>query len=380
MNPRATSTLRRGRVEYLDSFRGLACLMVYFHHTGASVSLGGAPLLGYHGVHLFFVLSGYLLAGKFIPALMGMETASSTGSFVMRRLRRIYPPHLICLAVFVALRFASHTNVPDLQNILLRAGLVFNYSDYYDYFAINPGFWSLAVEMQFYLLLPWAAWLLMRALGAGKARALSFGLLFVGVGILSRGFGRAHFMQHFDAHAVAQVRFKWVTSHLDLFGVGILLRVLEEGLLPRGFHLTRGSAAMGLIFGTALLAVESLWTQRCGEWQSSSDLCFTVLGPTLACVGFAILLGSCRAIHRSKESRAFTWAGLVGVGQISYSALFVSPGSALCLQPPLQAGVLGTFVDCDDMDHRVLLFAGDDFRGVARLSVDREAVPSSEKG
>lgn len=325
MDPSSTSTpAATGRVEYLDVYRGLASLLIFFYHTGVNLSLFGVPFPGYNGVHLFFVLSGYLMAGKFLPALLGTNPPPGLRDYLSRRFLRIYPPYFVCLLLFVALRVFSGTNPPDWQNILLRAGLVFNYVDHYDYFAINNGLWTLAIEIQFYLLLPLIAWLCLRCLRPRQSRALMFAVSFLVVGILSRAF-ESSFIDHTGANAIAVIRFKWVTSHLDLFGAGILLKVVEEFLARRPFSLTRLGATGGMLAGATVLALVALWTRAAGHWQDSPDLFFVSLGPTVTCLAFALLLGVTGA-SPLRESRLFRSALLVWVGQVSYSMYLYHPG------------------------------------------------------
>ena len=57
------------RRPYLDSFRALACLLVFFYHAALNLQAGKIVFFGYNGVHLFFVLSGYLLGRKLLEKL-----------------------------------------------------------------------------------------------------------------------------------------------------------------------------------------------------------------------------------------------------------------------------------------------------------------------
>jgi peptidoglycan/LPS O-acetylase OafA/YrhL len=307
----------KGRLAYLDSYRGAACLMVYLYHTAVNITFFGVPFYGHNGVLLFFVLSGYLMSGKFLPALLGHEPLSGVGNYVLSRVSRIYPPYLIALAVFVVLRVVTGTNVPTWQNVLLRMGLIFNYFDRYDYFAINASFWSLAIEMQFYFILPLVVWLTMRCSRAGRSRAVGFACIFLVVGIASRAF-ETSYVDHGNPHAIAQIRIKWASSHLDLFGAGILLRVIEHWIHSGKLLVGWAGGIVGIISGVSILAITALWTSRAGHWQDSKSLLFTALGPTLTCFGFAMLLGA-TGLSPLAGSRLFHWPGLVWLGQISYS-------------------------------------------------------------
>ena len=77
----------------LDMWRGVACLMVFAFHTGASFRWPPLAFYGNSGVHLFFVLSGYLIFQPFLKSMGGSKPMPSIGRFYARRFLRIYPPY-----------------------------------------------------------------------------------------------------------------------------------------------------------------------------------------------------------------------------------------------------------------------------------------------
>jgi peptidoglycan/LPS O-acetylase OafA/YrhL len=81
----------------IDGLRGLAALAVVMHH------LRVIPV-GHYAVMLFFVISGYCIAAAVTAA---RRSAMSFGSFMWRRLRRIYPPYFFAVAFFVLTRAAK---------------------------------------------------------------------------------------------------------------------------------------------------------------------------------------------------------------------------------------------------------------------------------
>jgi peptidoglycan/LPS O-acetylase OafA/YrhL len=98
------------RYQSLDLWRGVACLMiVVFHATSWGVSrLGGPPesvaewtlvvtSKFYVGVTLFFVISGYCITASALRP----SSARGVADFVMRRLRRIFPPYWVALGLTV---------------------------------------------------------------------------------------------------------------------------------------------------------------------------------------------------------------------------------------------------------------------------------------
>ena len=157
----------------LDGVRGLAILAVLLCHgiPGAANAkglvqgaVGAVAQMGWLGVDLFFVLSGFLITGILL------ETTPDScyfRSFYLRRALRILPVYyglLLILALFtVPLRIHWHRTeayfVLYMQNYLTDNRLTLTSR----YFQIYLGhFWSLAVEEQFYLVWPLAVWLLRR--------------------------------------------------------------------------------------------------------------------------------------------------------------------------------------------------------------------------
>lgn len=155
----------------IQALRGLAVLAVLLFH---------AHLLpaGYLGVDLFFVISGFLITGLVLQGLR--QGRFSLVAFYWRRAKRLLPAAYACLALtaLVAPCLLNRAELADLREQLWGSlGFVSNLVLWQQtgYFA-GPAerkpllhFWSLAIEEQYYLLLP----LMLLALGwrAGSARA-----------------------------------------------------------------------------------------------------------------------------------------------------------------------------------------------------------------
>lgn len=165
-----TANLHRSQT--LDAVRGIAILgVVVWHYWGQHPADVHYPLwlsrverlavLGRTGVDLFFVLSGYLLGGILLD---NRNSPTYYTSFYGRRLLRIAPLYILALALFFALRSvlpwegSAHANMfanpgPAWSYWLLLQNNIWAWRDAY-----GPGMlavtWSLAVEEQFYLILP----------------------------------------------------------------------------------------------------------------------------------------------------------------------------------------------------------------------------------
>lgn len=142
----------------IDGLRAIAILSVMTFHLNPSWLTGG-----FLGVDVFFVLSGFLIT-KIITTEIEQGTFSFA-SFYNRRIKRIYPVFILVLAlasIFSALFFIRYY-AENLRKTIEIAVLFF--SNYYlshkqGYFDLsvnqNPivHIWSLAVEEQYYILLP----------------------------------------------------------------------------------------------------------------------------------------------------------------------------------------------------------------------------------
>jgi peptidoglycan/LPS O-acetylase OafA/YrhL len=131
--------------------------------------------MGTQGVTLFLVISGFLIHWGYLKSGAGFHLSE----FFNKRFWRIYPPYLVALA-----GFALTVGSGGMRSLLTHLTLTHNFSDG-TFATINPSFWSLALEMQLYLLYPLLL-LLRRRLGMAKA-TLALGLL----SLLTTGAGLA---------------------------------------------------------------------------------------------------------------------------------------------------------------------------------------------
>jgi peptidoglycan/LPS O-acetylase OafA/YrhL len=156
---------RAGYVAELDTFRLVAILSVMcIHWLNAACLFNRLQGQISNGVHLFFVLSGYLITRILLSSRADIDAGQSTigwslRQFYARRFLRIFPVYYLVLVVGVAFHFEG-----------LRAGLFWHasyLSNFYYYkrqLFDGPAslFWTLAVEEQFYILWPLAILVLPR--------------------------------------------------------------------------------------------------------------------------------------------------------------------------------------------------------------------------
>ena len=141
-----SSTNRPGRINILQGLRAYAALPVVLFHTGYTVP--GVNKIGIFGVHMFFLLSGYIMA---------QICATERNAFVRRRLIRVIPSYwfmtllLYCVAVFF----------PHLLNATRAAPSELLKSLFFIPFQKSNGLfqpilfvgWTINYEMYFYILL-----------------------------------------------------------------------------------------------------------------------------------------------------------------------------------------------------------------------------------
>ena len=158
-----TTTRLRG----IDALRGAAALGVVFYHAveqGKNIPdnmlqypvrvIQFASSFGYIGVFLFFVISGFCIHMQWARAkAAGTEPDIRFGPFWKRRIRRLYPPYIITLLLFLLLTaWTAGINVTHffIYDVVMHLLMLHNL-DAGTCYSINGVFWTLAVEEQLYL-------------------------------------------------------------------------------------------------------------------------------------------------------------------------------------------------------------------------------------
>ena len=214
------------RVFGLDFLRAWAILFVLIAHTHlAAGSTQGkfAGMLGFYGVELFFVLSGFLIGGILMKSVTLESDFQTLSGFWIRRWFRTLPNYflflILCLLLYPALQaysgFISTEHWPRyfvfLQNFA----------------SANPEFfpesWSLAIEEWFYLLFPPVFLMLCKKTKAPDRSFIFTALIFLFGSLLMR------FKPAFDAAAQfdADVR-KVVIYRLDSLMFGVIAAFIAE--------------------------------------------------------------------------------------------------------------------------------------------------------
>jgi peptidoglycan/LPS O-acetylase OafA/YrhL len=300
LDPRFTD---RARQPGLDLLRALAVIVVIIYHAG----IMGFPLpgdvhrFGWIGVDLFFVLIGYLIGGQLVSQL-ARDQRIRFGRFFARRALRILPAYLVVLAIYLLL--PAWREYPEMspawkfflsvQNIGLRGGTAFSHA------------WSLAIEDQFYLVLPF---LLLAVVRRPRAAFVLLALIVIG-GLTLRWFLAAQNFRPFQTWIYYAT---W--TRLDPLAFGVALAAIEK-FRPQWWQRLMRLAPWLLLPALALL-VAAFWIEQPGAvtvtvwtWQF-----------LLIALGMAALLVC--AVSPRLPFRRVAIPGVAFIASIAYSAYLI---------------------------------------------------------
>jgi peptidoglycan/LPS O-acetylase OafA/YrhL len=160
----------RGHVFYQEGLTGLralaACWVTLFHVNafagprvisihpfGFRIDLHPLMTVGWLGVTIFFVLSGFLLTMHLMNTLERREEGTLRRYFAAR-IRRVIPAYWAQLAILLIVAYVAAGRAPDwTQYVPLHLLMLHNVSEKAS-FAINSVYWTLPIEFAFYFILP----------------------------------------------------------------------------------------------------------------------------------------------------------------------------------------------------------------------------------
>jgi peptidoglycan/LPS O-acetylase OafA/YrhL len=292
----------------LDGIRGLAILAVVMHHSVGRIESTGAIqqllkwfyFLGWAGVDLFFVLSGFLITG----ILLDSRTAQNYfSSFYIRRALRIFPLYY----AFLLLAFVLFPLVvaADWLPVVRDRWLYFCYLT--NWLALWKGpwrhsvlahLWSLAVEEQFYFCWPFLVWtlrpaILLPALLAGEAAVIAVRIWWVLV------------------HGASQAVSLATATRMDGLLLGAVCAIVFRHYRVPAPHVRR----MLLLAGVGLY----LYTVLALRFGGSEAFNQTAGFPLLAlCFALVVLYAALTDGVASRAQSFLCWRRLTNVGKYAY--------------------------------------------------------------
>jgi peptidoglycan/LPS O-acetylase OafA/YrhL len=348
----------------LDGLRGVAILLVLVCHSEFLAVVAGAAVwypfhviagYAYSGVLLFFVLSGFLLFLPFVRSLTSSRAMPRIGAFYKRRMLRIFPLYylilLLTLLALVRVQGLPSMGHFDVGQLLLCATLLFdlNPTAYGMATRLDPVLWSLTLEWQFYLMLPWIALLIAvlmgkRSSGIVRRRRRTALLIAAVLGVLCLGLGTrvlgaiGHYVWGYASPVgvpgVPGLLFAFLYGiqgkYLEVFALGMLSSVLYVLAIERSALATQTRRWIGLglviimVLGQEWILGWALGVHRLFGWNGwenyfppSRDWSWSIFGDLALAATYALLLLG--ILISPVLSRMLSWPALRFVGTISYS-------------------------------------------------------------
>lgn len=272
----------------LDALRGIAILLVLGNHIApdtiqhlpALQGFAGAVYwqmrcIGWTGVDLFFVLSGYLISGLLFQEIESSGTVRC-GRFWVRRAFKILPSYYFLLLMLAVTGATTWLDVSSASTVLTSVAQHCLFLQNYLAHSLNGPTWSLAVEEHFYLVLP--VLLLLLARGVTRERFLGR-VLVAGVLVLVGALALRTF--HAFAHGNGLDDYRRTHFRIDSLFIGVLTQLLAR----RGHFIARWVVRRpGLSLGLAAALVSPAMVLG-----TMHPLMFSV-GYTALAIGFALVV------------------------------------------------------------------------------------------
>ncbi|OQX68208.1 MAG: hypothetical protein B6A08_11230 [Sorangiineae bacterium NIC37A_2] len=217
------SSASPGRLPGLDGLRALAVLLVVFFHQEL---LG----IGWIGVQIFFVLSGFLIT-RILVQSKELPLRAYLVEFYGRRSLRIFPLYFGVLGAFALLAALGMEAQGVREGLPFAATYTYNFwhaSDAFVHSKLISHFWSLCVEEQFYLI--WPFFIFFCRPSALRAALLS--IVFLGP-LVRLGLHALIETPSLGAFEDTEVALYVLTpSHVDAFALGALFSLYPLGGKP----------------------------------------------------------------------------------------------------------------------------------------------------
>lgn len=329
MDSPTNSTANVSRIPELDGLRGIAILSVvlmhYFYNpdprlTGTVHQIQRIFALGWTGVDLFFVLSGFLIGGILMDQ---RDSPSYFKTFYLRRAFRILPIYYLWICLFILiilvggpfLRSHTHSGILPALNLDIYRHFLFlqNLWDVdYTTLAIwwfSP-LWSLAIEEQFYLIAP----LLVRYLPQRLLPPV-LGAVVVVAPIL-RILVRLH-----SGTDVNWPAYRLMPCRADSLAIGILLAWAWRSDAIRARILGK-PAQLYLAFGVLLAGMAGIWWR----YPNPNDPVTQSIGYSVIALFYAVLLIMSIGLPSGPVAIFVRWRPLQEFGRISYCLYLIHLG------------------------------------------------------
>lgn len=292
----------RPQLHALTGLRFFAALLVVLYHRRDLVAypepIEAIVSVGFTGVGLFFVLSGFVLAYSYSAA-----DRLAPRQYAVARLARIYPVYLVGLLVALPIFANASLQRGTVQQDLVNGVLVLTMLQAWvpeAAAAWNSPAWSLSVEAFFYVLFP-AVLPLLKRLDASRLLVL-FACSAV-ISMVPPWIAQSGFAGHPSSYVIG------VLYHTPVLRLAEFLMGMATGLLYL-HNQARGSRAVRVASFVAPLVV-------LGAMYAGSDLAPALLTTGIFAVPFALLVYVLAAAQGIVQ-RFFALGPIVRLGEASY--------------------------------------------------------------
>ncbi len=300
-------------ISSIDGLRAIAVTAVVLYHLGISWIPGG-----FLGVDLFFVISGYVITRLILDSI-NQSSALDLRAFYAARLRRIYPGFIfmvICTIIFIGVwapeaikRFL--TDLPYALTGSINWYLVARNQDYFETIGRPPLLqhtWSLAVELQFYLIWPIILLTVLKYFGKKNVARIALAIAIISgvtLFIVSLSLDQA------NAKQISHIYFGTDTHSLGLF----LGSALAVSWIPQNLSAAITKRAQDVIDGIGVVGLLGLISVFLFIDQSNANL-YRIAFPLAGIFGCLVIISLVHPASRFApiiSTAPFRW-----VGQRSY--------------------------------------------------------------
>lgn len=157
--------LKKNYLNHIQILRGISVLLIFLFHTDLKIFSKG-----YLGVDIFFVISGYVIT-KILEENFFYNYSYDFKKFYIKRILRIVPIYFFIITIFILI-FLLIGPLTAIDFILKKIIFIFTFASNFYYLSYQKEYfdnifqdplnhtWSLAVEMQFYLIFPFLLYVL----------------------------------------------------------------------------------------------------------------------------------------------------------------------------------------------------------------------------
>ncbi|GER88257.1 hypothetical protein KDW_24190 [Dictyobacter vulcani] len=350
---------KKNAIPVLDGVRAIACLAIITFHMNLlarfsnmwnppldiiGAFFSATVLFGESGVILFFVLSGFLLFLPYARSMLFDNPWPSVPRFYVRRVLRIVPGYYVALLLMLIFLAPEYFQFDHWYHIWLFVTFRMDFPPTFQ--KLNAPFWTLALEFQYYMVLPLIAWGMGFLVRRGSLIWRLVKLILCLFALVGWGIGTrywATFMPDGGAlslflspEAMAVLRlyiYGTIGKYFEVFAIGMLVSTLYV----YGKHISVGEhfavnmrRCSPLIFlsGLGLLGFISLWhfyllfPGKTLNFFDPYQAFLTNYKDMYQPLGYAISYGLCilaLVYAGPRLRRPFEWNPLRWVGLISYS-------------------------------------------------------------